>query len=162
MEVWVGTLFPTLKMPERARVRLFRANREIRTRRINKRDWQRPFTGMPQRFFTVVTFQGLEAGSNYRLAFERRIEAIPQAGITHRWQRLRSGTFRTLPLRVPEKGRDAFTIGLGSCFYNHRDGGQAAASYKSLYERGSQSVRPDITVLAGDQVTWISASIRCR
>ena len=152
VEVWVGTLFPALKMPERARVRLFREDREVRTRSIRKQDWQRPFPGMKQRFFTVVTFRGLEAGSDYRLAFERRIEADPRAGIKRRWQRLRSGAFRTLPSRVPEKGRNAFTIGLGSCFYNHRDGGRAAASYKALYERGSKTVRPDVTVLAGDQV----------
>ncbi len=152
MEVWVGTLFPALKMPERARVRLFREDREVKTRSIRKQDWQRPFPGMQQRFFAVVTFRGLEAGSDYRLAFERRIEAEPLAGIKRRWQRLRSGTFRTLPSRVPEKGRDAFTIGLGSCFYNHRDGGRAAASYKALYERGGKTVRPDVTVLTGDQV----------
>ena len=152
VEVWVGTLFPALKMPERARVRLFREDREVRTRSIRKQDWQRPFPGMKQRFFTVVTFRGLEAGSDYRLAFERRIEADPRAGIKRRWQRLRSGAFRTLPSRVPEKGRNAFTIGLGSCFYNHRDGGRAAASYKALYERGSKTVRPDVTVLSGDQV----------
>ena len=41
---------------------------------------------------------------------------------------------------------------MGSCFYNHRDGGQAAASYKALYARGSDAVRPDITFLTGDQV----------
>ena len=91
-------------------------------------------------------------GNDYRLEFERRIEAEPRAGIRRRWQRLRSGTFRTLPLRVPEKGRDAFTIGLGSCFYRHRDGGRAAASYKALYERGRNTIRPDVTVLTGDQV----------
>ncbi len=152
MEVWVGTLFPTLKMPERARVRLFQGNREIRTRGISRQDWRRPFTRMKQRFFTIVIFRRLEAGSNYRLTFERRIEANPRAGVKRRWQRLRSGKFCTLPSRLPEKGRDAFTIGLGSCFYNHRDGGQAAAAYKALYERGSKPVRPDVTVLSGDQV----------
>ena len=150
VEVWVGTLFPALKMPERARVRLITKDGKVRTRVIRK--WQRPFTGMRQRFFAVVTFRGLEAGNEYCLEFERRIEAEPRAGIRRRWQRLRSGTFRTLPSRVPEKGRGAFTVALGSCFYNHRDGGRAAASYKALYERGSNAVRPDVTVLAGDQV----------
>jgi len=150
VEVWVGTLFPTLKKPERARVRLITNNGKVRTRII--RTWQRPFTGMRQRFFTVVTFRGLEAGNEYRLEFERRIEAEPRAGIRRRWQRLRSGTFRTLPSRVPERGRDAFTIALGSCFYHHRDGGRAAASYKALYERGRNAIRPDVTVLTGDQV----------
>lgn len=152
VDVWVGTLFPALRMPERARVRLITNSGQVRTRNIGKRNWQRPFTGMNRRFFTVVTFRGLDAGSDYRLEFERRIEAEPRAGIRRRWQRLRSGAFRTLPSRVPEKGRDAFTIALGSCFYNHRDGGRAAASYKALYDRGSHTVRPDVTVLAGDQV----------
>ena len=152
VEVWVGTLFPTLKMPERARVRLFRGNREVRTRGIGKQDWQRPFRGMQRRFFAVVTFRRLDAGSTYHLAFDRRIEANPRAGIRRRWQGLRSGTFRTLPSRVPEKGRGTFTIGLGSCFYNHRDGGRAAAAYKALYEHGDKTVRPDVTVLSGDQV----------
>ena len=53
---------------------------------------------------------------------------------------------------MPGKGRGAFTVALGSCFYNHRDSGRAAASYKALYERGSNAIRPDVTVLAGDQV----------
>ena len=107
---------------------------------------------MRQRFFTVVTFRGLRAGSDYRVEFERRVEANPAAGIARGWQPLRSGAFRTLPPRLPRKGGGAFTIGLGSCFYNHRDGGRAAASYRALYERGNETVRPDITALSGDQV----------
>ncbi len=152
VEVWVGTLFPALKKPEHARVRLFHGGRAVRTRRIRRQDWKRPFAGLTQRFFTVVTFRSLEAGTAYDLAFERRIEANPRAGIERRWQRLRSGTFGTLPGRLPEKGLDAFTIGLGSCFYNHRDGGRAAAAYQALYERGRPTVRPDVTMLVGDQV----------
>ena len=152
VEVWVGTLFPALKMPERARVRLFQEGREFRSRVIRKPDWRRPFRGMRQRFFNVVTFRGLRAGSDYRVEFERRVEANPAAGIARGWQPLRSGAFRTLPPRLPRKGSGAFTIGLGSCFYNHRDGGRAAASYRALYERGNETVRPDITALSGDQV----------
>ena len=152
VEVWVGTLFPALKMPERARVRLFQEGRELRSRVIRKPDWRRPFRGMRQRFFNVVTFRGLRAGSDYRVEFERRVEANPAAGIARGWQPLRSGAFRTLPPRLPRKGGGAFTIGLGSCFYNHRDGGRAAASYRALYERGNETARPDITALSGDQV----------
>ena len=152
VEVWVGTLFPALKMPERARVRLFQEGHELRSRVIRKPDWRRPFRGMRQRFFNVVTFRGLRAGSDYRVEFERRVEANPAAGIARGWQPLRSGAFRTLPPRLPRKGSGAFTIGLGSCFYNHRDGGRAAASYRALYERGNETVRPDITALSGDQV----------
>lgn len=147
VEVWVGTLFPTLNKPECARVRLIEDNRKIEERVISKRRWRRPFTGMRQRFFHVVTFRGLTAGSEYRLAFDRL-----GSGVKPRWRLLCAGTFRTLPSRVPEKGRDGFTIALGSCFYNDLDNGRAAASYKALYERGSKTIRPDVTVLAGDQV----------
>ena len=150
--IWVGTLFQELTMPDRAQVRLFKGARELRQRVIRRQDWQRPFSGMKQSFFFVANFRELTANSEYRVEFERRIEANPKIGIFRRWQLLRSGTFRTLPLRLPLKGPDAFTIGLGSCFYLHRDGGHAAASYKALYERGAKTVRPDITVLSGDLV----------
>ncbi|MCY4486169.1 MAG: hypothetical protein OXF11_03525 [Deltaproteobacteria bacterium] len=151
-EVWVGTLFPALKMPERARVRLFRDGRAERSALISRDDWSRPFRGMRRRFFRVVTFRRLEAGSEYRVAFERLVEGNAAAGPVRGWQELRAGAFRTLPPRLPLKGESPFTIGLGSCFYNHRDGGQAAVAYRALYEHGAGTVRPDITALTGDQV----------
>ena len=151
-EIWAGTLFPALKMPERARVRLFQEGSEVRSTVIRRADWQRPFRGMLRRFFRVVTFRRLEAGSEYRVEFERYVEENAEAGIAAGWQRLRSGSFRTLPERLPDKREQAFTIGLASCFYNHRDGGRAAASYRALCERGPENVRPDITALTGDQV----------
>ena len=152
VQVWAGTLFPALKMPERARVRLFQEDRELSSHVIRKTEWRRPFSGMERRFFATMEFRELQPWSDYHLEFERFIEADTRVGIPACWQRLRSGSFRTLPSRLPEKGRDAFTIGLASCFYNHRDGGRAAASYKALYERGNGQVRPDVTVLSGDQV----------
>ena len=152
MEVWVGTLFPALKKPERARVRLFEGDRELRSRLIRRRDWRHPLSGLDRRFCFVATFRGLTAGCDYRLEFERRVEANPTIGVAGYWQRLRAGRFRTLPSRLPLAGEDAFTIGLGSCFYNHRDGGRAAAAYKALHDRGAAAVRPDVTVLTGDQV----------
>ena len=152
VEVWVGTLFPSLKMPDRARVRLLDGDRELRSRVIRRAEWRRPFRGMERRFFRVVTFRGLASGRDYRVAFERRVEANPEIGVARHWQRLRSGHFRTLPSRLPLAGGEAFTIGLGSCFYNHRDGGRAAAAYKALHERGDPVVRPDVTLLVGDQV----------
>ena len=39
------------------------------------------FSGDAAALLAVVTFRGLEAGSDYHLAFERRIEADPRAGI---------------------------------------------------------------------------------
>ncbi len=157
VEIWVGTLFPNLKMPKRARVLLFEEDgeqiREMESRMIRKQDWQRPFRNMKRRFFFVATFRRLTPGKQYRVEFERHVEANTDAGITNYWQKLRSGYFRTLPSALPLKSsKDAFTIALGSCFYNHRDGGRAAAAYKALHDRGYMSVRPDVTVLSGDQV----------
>ncbi len=150
-EIFVGTLFPTLKMPARARVRLTLPDGRTRTRQIFKRNWRRPFRKLNQRFYTVCRFENLIPGTRYSVMFSRRIEALGDV-VPESWQKLKTGTFDTLPPRLPLKGKKPFTIGLGSCFYNHRDGGQAAASYKALYTRGSDAVRPDITFLTGDQV----------
>ena len=131
VEVWVGTLFPTLKMPERACVWLFDGKRKLQ-RIIHREEWRRPFSGMKRRFFFVATFSELTPGQDYRVEFERRVEVNAMTGTARHWQRLRVGQFRTLPSRLPSAGEGTFTIGLGSCpFYNHRDGGRAAAAYKA-------------------------------
>jgi len=150
-EVWVGTLYPTMIKPKRARVRLTMPDGKLRSRVINKGDWKRPFRKSKQRFWSLVRFTGLRPGANYTVAFDRFVEAR-QDIIEPGWQHLRSGSFDTLPKRIPKTGEKPFTIGLGSCYYDHRDGGQAAGSYQALYERGSEKVRPDITFLTGDQV----------
>jgi len=154
VEVWVGSLFSTLKKPDIARVELIHGNGKNqikKTKRITKEQWQRPFNKVEQRFFRVIKFTNLTPGKEYQLNFTRRVEANGTA-IPQRWQSLRKGAFRTLPTRVPLKGKKPFTIALGSCFYNHRDGGRAAAAYKALYQRGPENVQPDITFLTGDQV----------
>jgi len=151
VEVWVGTLFPTLKKPDLARVELVFPDGSKRTKRITRDQWQRPFDKMNQRFYKVVKFNNLVPGKRYDLNFIRRIEAVGNQ-IPQSWQHLRSGTFTTLPNRIPLKGKKPFTVALGSCFYNHRDGGRAAAAYKALYQRGPENVQPDITFLTGDQV----------
>ncbi len=155
VEVWVGALFPTLKKPDIARVELTHGiegkKQTKKIKRITKEQWQRPFNKMNQRFFRVIKFTNLTPGENYELNFVRRVEKNGTV-IAQRWQSLRKGSFRTLPRRVPLKGKKPFTIALGSCFYNHRDGGQAAAAYKALYYQGPVNVRPDITFLTGDQV----------
>ena len=150
-EIFVGTLFPTLKMPAYARVQLTLPDGSKRTRQIVKKDWKRPFRKLKQRFYSVCRFENLTPGTRYSVTFSRRIEELEDA-VKQSWQELKDGTFDTLPSRLPLKGKKPFTVGLGSCFYNHRDGGQAAASYKALYKRGADSVRPDITFLTGDQV----------
>lgn len=151
VQVWVGTLFPTLKKPNKARVQLKGTDGSKKTKTIAKKDWKRPYRMVNQRFYTVLEFKGLKPGTRYELMFSRYIDPVEDA-VPGAWQNLRSGSFDTLPLRVPAKGKKPFTIGFGSCFYNHRDGGQAAASYKALYARGADYARPDVTFLTGDQV----------
>ena len=152
VEVWVGTLFRQLLKPQRARVRLFRDDTDEATRDITMRDWKQPFRDMERCFFFVAEFDALEPDTDYRLTFERHIEENDELEISARWQHLRNGRFRTLPATLPRKGEGAFTMGLASCYYAHRDAGQAASAYKALHDRGRGAVRPDITVLCGDQV----------
>lgn len=151
VEIWVGTLFPSLEMPARARVELTAPDGSVIGREIRHEQWQRPFRKLAQRFYALLVFEGLKPASRYEVRFCRRIEAIP--GVRpESWQGLRSGVFETLPERLPLKGEKPFVMALGSCFFPHRDGGQAAAAYKALYERGPIDARPDIAFLAGDQV----------
>jgi hypothetical protein len=149
--VWVGTLFPFMKMPRHARVVLTDDAGNEKIHAVQQADWRRPFRHVSQRFYTLATFVGLTPGRHYRVRFERRVEV--QAGVRDEplWQLLREGELTTLPDALPGVGALPFTVALGSCFYNHRDGGQVAASYKALYERGGD-VSPDITILTGDQV----------
>lgn len=151
VEIWAGTLFPTLKMPDVARVELEAPDGSLITREIRRADWQRPFRFLNQRFYVLCRFDGLQPATRYKVRFWRRIEEVPGV-LTESWQDLRSGTFDTLPTALPLLGQVPFTLGLASCFYNQRDGGQAASAYLALYERGAEEVRPSITILAGDQV----------
>lgn len=151
VEVWVGALFGTLIKPAQARVQLLQDGRVISTRNINKSDWKRPFRKMRQRFFSVVAFDALAANTAYSLKFERYIDPKEMTEPSG-WMLLRNGHFKTLPKRLPIKSEPSFTLGLGSCFYNHRDGGRAAGAYAALYERGHESMKPDLTFLTGDQV----------
>jgi hypothetical protein len=147
-EVWVGTLFPSMAMPERARIRLTDGAGKVRTSAISAEQWQRPFSKVNQRFFCVRRFERLGPGSSYRVAFDRQTSVDGKTV----WQELRSGSVDTLPLRIPEKGDDPFTVAIGSCFYDHRDGGDAAEAYKALFEQGGAASRPHVKFLTGDQV----------
>jgi len=118
----VGTLFPTLKKPVQARVQLTLLDGNVRTRQIVKADWKRPFRKLKQRFYTICRFENLTPGKRYAVTFSRRIEKLKDVFVQD-WQALKGGTFDTLPSRLPLKGKKPFTLGLGSCFYNHCDGG---------------------------------------
>ncbi|MDO6563326.1 hypothetical protein Q4488_08010 [Amphritea sp. 1_MG-2023] len=170
VKVWAGTLFSTLTMPEHARIELIDAVDNVSVHTIVKSDWNRPFSKIRKRFYITAEFSDLQPGCHYKVRFLRRIEAIH--GVREAsWQLLRSAQFDTLPSQLPPIGEKPFTIGFGSCFYNHRDGGQAAGAYKALYDRGDPAVKPDITFLTGDQVyldigfdslSFVSSEIRQR
>jgi hypothetical protein len=145
-EVWVGTLFPSMAMPDKARIRVTDGAGNVRTAVFTADKWQRPFSRLNQRFFAVRRFTQLQPGSTYRAAFDR--QATGGSG----WQELRDGIFDTLPLRIPTESQRPFTVALASCFYEHRDGGDAAEAYKLLYEQGDLGARPQLKFLTGDQV----------
>lgn len=153
VELWAGTLFPTLDMPERARVRVIDPDDDapVEELEIRKRDWRRPFRAVNQRFYASWRVEGLRPDTRYEVSFARRIEAVPGI-IAEQWQELRRACFRTLPEALPRARREAFSVALGSCFYDHRDGGQAAASYRALFERAPKAVQPNISLLTGDLV----------
>lgn len=151
VELWAGTLFGTLRKPKLARLIVSLDGNEISREDITLTQWQRPFNGMNQRFYETRLVSGLQAGQGYKVDFYQRLEGDEHQRLDQ-WQLLRSGTFTTLPQALPTNRNKAFTVALSSCFYEHRDCGQAARAFKGLYERGAESVRPDIKFMVGDQV----------
>ncbi|MEP1447288.1 MAG: hypothetical protein ABJK37_14385 [Paraglaciecola sp.] len=149
--VWAGTLFGTLRKPKLARLIVSFGDIEINRQDISLEQWRRPFSRLSQRFYDSRVISNLEAGRTYKVDFYQRLEGHEHEG-KNQWQLLRSGTFCTLPAALPTNKNNAFTIALSSCFYEHRDCGQAARAYKALYERGAESVKPDIKFMVGDQV----------
>ncbi|MFQ3232147.1 MAG: hypothetical protein ACI9DO_003542 [Reinekea sp.] len=151
VELWAGTLFGTLRKPQLARLIVSLDGNEISSEDITHKQWQRPFKRLSQRFYDTRFVSGLQAGQNYKVDFYQCLEGDEHQGLDQ-WQLLRSGTFVTLPAALPTNKNKAFTVALSSCFYEHRDCGQAARAFKALYERGADSVKPDIKFMVGDQV----------
>ncbi len=148
VEVWVGTLFPSLEKPHDAQVILFDSQQNVlATQSIKHADWERPFRNHSRRFYFVARFDQLSPSCDYQLAFQRLTKTPNE-----HWQTLKEGQFSTLPDQLSTDANTPFTVALGSCFYEHRDGGQVAASYKALYKRAAYKHKPDITLLTGDQV----------
>lgn len=151
-EIWFGTLCPTLRMPDKARLTLMNADGvKLAEHVITREQWQRPFSRLNQRFCAVHTFTGLQPAHYYRVRFDRLLPPEADFGDAV-WQDVSSGEFSTLPLALPEVGQGQFTVGIGACFFTQNDGGAAASAYKRLVRKGPEDVRPDITFLTGDQV----------
>ena len=149
--LWAGTLFGTLRKPKLARFIVSVDGTEVSHHDIALEQWQRPFNRLKQRFYDTRLVTGLDAGKKYQVDFYQRLEGDEHQG-KDQWQLLRSGTFSTLPNSLPANKSKAFTVALSSCFYEHRDSGQAARAFKGLYERGADAVKPDIKFMVGDQV----------
>lgn len=149
--VWVGSLNPHNKKPDICELNCFPAgkpnSKAIAPVAILKPMWKRPFSGMNKRFHFTCSFHGLQPGTHYTVQF--RAKVLKSNG-KEKWEIINSGSFDTLPLVLPAAGEKPLTIALGSCFYPHYDGGQAARSYKALYLNKTR--RPEICFLTGDQV----------
>lgn len=151
-EIWFGTLCPTLKMPDQARlVLLDEADRKLAEHVIAREQWQRPFSRLNQRFYALHRFDGLKPGQHYRVRFDRLLPPEADFGGAA-WQDVCSGEFSTLPATLPVEGAGQFTVGVAACFFSQHDGGAAASAYRRLCRQGPSEVRPDITFLTGDQV----------
>lgn len=152
VDVWFGTLNPSLKMPDKARVVLMDdEGNSVAVIEVTQSDWKRPFSKLKQRFYAVHTFTGLMPGTRYQLRFDRQLPATAGDFALH-WQDVCSAECRTLPQSLPDIGNGPFTLAFGSCFFCHKDEGRAAATYKALYKNGLAEFRPEITFLLGDQV----------
>jgi hypothetical protein len=151
VEIWAGTLFGTLRKPRLARLIVSLYGNEVSRQDITLEQWQRPFNRLSQRFYDTRLVSGLQAGQSYQVGFYQRLEGDEHQGLDQ-WQLLRSGTFSTLPAALPTNKNKAFTVALSSCFYEHRDCGQAARAFKGLFDRGDESIKPDIKFMVGDQV----------
>ncbi|MGS2719135.1 hypothetical protein [Paraglaciecola aestuariivivens] len=151
VEIWAGTLFGTLRKPKLARLILTHQEQIISQQDISLDQWKRPFNRLNQRFYDTRLISGLAAGSEYKVDFYQRLEGEEHQG-KDQWQLLRSGCFSTLPNSLPKTKSQAFTVSLSSCFYEHRDCGQAARAFKALYDRGEKALKPDIKFMVGDQV----------
>lgn len=149
-QVWLGTLFGTLRQPQLARLLVKADGVEIQRIDLQQQQWQRPIAGLNQRFFQLIPLSGLMPGQAYQLDFYQQL-AGPGFDGQDQWQLLKQGYFSTLPLRLPGPQDKPFTLMLASCFYQHRDAGRAAAAYKALYQQGG-AMTPDIKLLLGDQV----------
>ncbi len=150
-EIWVGALSSDLEPPLQARVTLQDAGgNSVAGRTIGAAQWERPFRARHAGFCKVVHFDGLQPGRHYRAIFYRQLDS--QVYGEDCWQDVCSGEFTTLPASLPGPAETPFTIGFGSCYYPHGDGGAAAAAFRALYCAGEPRYRPDIAFLTGDQV----------
>ena len=150
-EIWTGTLFPYLRKPALSRIIVYINNTEISRVDITLDQWQRPFRRVSKRFYVLLTLDNLLPNQEYKVVFFQQLEgdALDYAGD---WLLLKTAYFSTLPLALPTSEINAFTVSLSSCFYEHKDYGQTAQAFKTLYANNDKVFKPDIKFMVGDQV----------
>ena len=150
-EIWTGTLFPYLRKPALSRIIVYINNTEISRVDITLDQWQRPFRRVSKRFYVLLTLDNLLPNQEYKVVFFQQLEgdALAYAGD---WLLVKTAYFSTLPLALPTSEINAFTVSLSSCFYEHKDYGQTAQAFKTLYANNDKVFKPDIKFMVGDQV----------
>lgn len=147
--IWVGTLFPDCRKPEKAHVILMDSNNNVVEQvTILKNDWLRPFNKINNRFYQYIRFENLQANVTYKVLFERSEQQINEHTLEKRV--LTQGNFATLPAALSDE--DPFVIALGSCFYNDGDNGEMSNAYEQLLLRGDKYSKPHVKFFTGDQV----------
>ncbi len=144
--IWIGTLYPNLRKPNRITARLFDSN-NVCVQEINvlHADWERPFRHLKQRFFTMLRFDDLESKKSYKIElYEERNNTELEIPMTE-------GLFETLGASLSDYS-EGLNIAMGSCFSEQYDGGSVSRAYESLYKANIADTSPHITFLLGDQV----------
>ena len=91
----------------------------------------------PRLQYREIRVHGLEPGRDYAFALDGGGRTLARARL------------RTLPDAIPLAGEKPFTVLLGSCFARHEDD---EGKVGKAFFRIPHQARPDIKVLAGDQV----------
>lgn len=150
VNLWFGTLFPTLRKPNLCRLIVFQGNKEIATLDVKRAQWQRPITKLSQRFYLTHQFDNLLPNTHYQVRFYQELKGDKQ--LANKWVWLKTGQFSTLPSSLPSSAKQAFTVSLSSCYYPEQDHGRATKAYEALYLQNDQQLKPDIKFMVGDQV----------
>lgn len=144
VQIWVGNLSARSKQPYCAKVEIKQGDAFIESMDIV--NWCKPFSSLSNRFYQLCIFQNLSVNTHYDVIF------YVQDSSHEDWRVVNQAQFSTLPDSIPVAGQKPFVIALGSCFSNQDDETQVSTAFSALYDKGDESVKPDITFLVGDQV----------
>lgn len=144
--VWVGTLYPDLRKPDKVVIELLDEHDNVlQIKEILKEEWLRPFRHLPQRFYQIISFTELTAATRYRA------RVMEYSNLETSRPYLIEAQFDTLGHSLNDYP-EGLNIAIGSCFSEQYDGGSVSRSYEALYNAGIADKSPHFTILMGDQV----------